>query len=124
MGRVPPAARLVYGAEPWPAPRHPESSLFTVLTPDAASRRLDRQDKGRAYRAYLRAGAAPIGQTIEWNNPRTGNYGTIVAVRDGISQQGRYCREFEQSVTVGGHRQDAYGVACQQPDGSWQLARR
>lgn len=31
------------------------------------------------------------------------------------------CREFQQTVTVGGQPQQGYGTTCQQPDGSWQI---
>lgn len=34
---------------------------------------------------------------------------------------GTYCREYQQTVTVGGRLQDSYGTACQQPDGSWKI---
>ncbi len=36
------------------------------------------------------------------------------------SAQG-YCREYSQSVSIGGQRQSSYGTACMQPDGSWQV---
>lgn len=32
-----------------------------------------------------------------------------------------YCREFTKVVNVGGQAQSAYGQACRQPDGSWQI---
>lgn len=32
-----------------------------------------------------------------------------------------YCREYTRTVTVGGVAQNAYGTACMQPDGSWQI---
>lgn len=34
---------------------------------------------------------------------------------------GVYCREFTQSVMIGGVRHEAYGTSCQQPDGSWRV---
>ena len=33
---------------------------------------------------------------------------------------GAYCREFTQTVTVGGRTQEAYGT-CRQPECSWQI---
>jgi hypothetical protein len=36
---------------------------------------------------------------------------------------GRYCREYQSTVTVGGLPQGGYGTACMQPDGSWQVMR-
>jgi triosephosphate isomerase len=34
---------------------------------------------------------------------------------------GRYCREFQQTVTIGGRTEQAYGTACMQPDGAWEV---
>jgi hypothetical protein len=31
------------------------------------------------------------------------------------------CREFQQTITVGGQTQEAYGTACRQSDGSWKI---
>jgi hypothetical protein len=33
------------------------------------------------------------------------------------------CREFTSTVTIGGQPQQAFGQACQQPDGSWQITQ-
>ncbi|KAB7738827.1 hypothetical protein F2P47_15430 [Parvibaculum sedimenti] len=35
---------------------------------------------------------------------------------------GQYCREYQTTVRVGGHYENSYGTACQQPDGSWRVA--
>jgi surface antigen len=83
---------------------------------------LDEADRVSMQQAQTRAYSAPIGQTINWNNPQSGHSGTYVATRDGTSSDGRYCREYQQTVNVGGKQQSAYGTACRQPDGSWQIA--
>ena len=36
---------------------------------------------------------------------------------------GGYCREYSQTVRVGGRIQESYGTACLQPDGSWRIVR-
>ncbi len=95
--------------------------LIGALVGSQIGRGLDDVDKMKANQAITKAQAAPLGETIAWNNPNTGNSGTITPVRDGTSSSGAYCREFQQSVTVGGKTQDAYGTACRQPDGSWQI---
>jgi len=62
---------------------------------------------------------APDGETITWNSDRQ-HY----AVRpEGSFQtsQGRYCREYQASSTVGNNVVQTYGTACRQPDGSWQI---
>jgi surface antigen len=82
---------------------------------------LDEIDRQKADDAFVSASHAPIGKTIHWNNPNTGHHGAIKTVRDGSSQEGEYCREFQSQITVGGKVQDAYGTACQKTDGSWQI---
>lgn len=82
---------------------------------------LDNADRSYAQQANQRAYDAPIGQTIRWNNPDSGNYGTITPTREGQTNTGAYCREYQQTVYVGGKQQSAYGTACQQPDGSWKV---
>ena len=74
----------------------------------------------RAYEdAQIRATAAPIGETIHWNN--AGAYGTVTPTREGTSSFNRYCREFQKTVTIGGQTEQAYGTACMQPDGAWEV---
>ena len=82
---------------------------------------LDRADQAYANKAMNSAHTAPVGETVAWNNPETGNRGSYTPVRDGTSTTGRYCREYQQTVIVGGKEQSAYGTACQQPDGSWEV---
>lgn len=84
---------------------------------------LDRADQAAAGNAFNQAYAAPVGQTINWNNPNSGNSGAITTTRDGYSSAGYYCREFQQTIKVGGKSQQAYGTACQQPDGTWQIVQ-
>ena len=86
-------------------------------------RSLDEVDRMQMDRANNRAQAAPIGQSIAWNNPDSGNSGTVTPIRDGTSQSGQYCREFQQTVTVSGRTETAYGVACRQSDGSWRVVQ-
>ena len=64
---------------------------------------------------------APSGTTNTWHNPDSGNSGTITPTQTYQQNDGTYCREFTQSVTVAGETQQAYGTACRQPDGTWQI---
>jgi surface antigen len=68
--------------------------------------------------AYMSALDGRLGETYRWEDGD--DEGEVTAVRDGYSGD-KYCREFRQQVTIGGERQEAYGAACQQPDGSWQI---
>ena len=69
--------------------------------------------------AQIRATTAPIGETIRWND--AGAAGTVTATREGTSSTNRYCREFQKTVTIGNRTEQAYGTACMQPDGAWEV---
>lgn len=64
--------------------------------------------------------SAPTGKAASWSNPDTGNSGTITPTKT-YQQAGAYCREYRQTVNVGGKQQEAYGNACRQPDGTWKI---
>lgn len=87
-------------------------------------RSLDRADQlamERTTQDALENGAS--GSSKTWTNPDTGHSGTVTpqpAFRDGSSDQ--VCREYQQTVTVAGQKETAYGTACRQPDGSWRIA--
>jgi surface antigen len=84
-------------------------------------RGLDDVDQLKAQRAQQRAQSAPLGQTIAWSNPDTGNRGAVTPLREGVSSTGTYCREFQQTIEVSGQHQSGYGTACRQADGSWEI---
>ena len=63
---------------------------------------------------------ARTGSPVEWNNPDSGNSGAIT-VTDTYKSGGRYCREYSDKIRVGGEVENAYGTACRQPDGSWEI---
>ncbi|MDE1145381.1 MAG: RT0821/Lpp0805 family surface protein [Azospirillaceae bacterium] len=69
--------------------------------------------------AQIQATSAPVGAPIVWNTGNAG--GSVTTLRDGHTTDGQYCREFQQTVTIGGETQQAYGTACQQPDGAWHV---
>jgi len=64
----------------------------------------------------------PSGQPVAWHNPDSGASGTVVP-RPAYQSGGTYCREFQQTITVGGQTQEGYGTACRQPDGSWKIVQ-
>lgn len=83
---------------------------------------LDRADMMYASRATERAYAAPIGETISWENPESGNRGTVTPIKEGKNTQtGDYCRQYQQTIVVDGQAETAYGTACKQNDGTWVL---
>ncbi len=62
-------------------------------------------------------------QGTSWRNPDSGNYGAITPVETYQTSQGKYCREYHQTVVIGGQAQQAYGTACRQQDGSWLIVK-
>jgi len=84
---------------------------------------LDEVDRMHADEAVNKAHDAELGEQISWNNPESGHSGTVTPTRDGTSDSGDYCREFYETVSIGGKTEDAYGVACRQPDGSWRIVQ-
>ena len=83
---------------------------------------LDRADRAAMQRTTQRSlETQRSGTSTTWQNPDSGNYGTITPKAAYQTASGRYCREFQQSITVGGQTQDAYGTACRQPDGTWKI---
>lgn len=95
--------------------------LLGALAGSEIGRTLDKADMMYMDQANTSAHDAPVGETISWNNPESGNSGTVTPTRDGLSASGRYCREYQQTVMIGGQEEKAYGTACQQPDGSWEI---
>jgi len=82
---------------------------------------LDRADQVAAVAAEHQALSGPADCQVRWENPNTGNSGQVRLINDRTGSDGRYCREYQCIVMVGGHRETAYGRACMQPDGSWQI---
>ncbi len=84
-------------------------------------RSMDEVDRMKASRAQQQATSAPIGQTITWNNPDSGNQGSYTPTNDGYTQNGRYCRQFRETITVDGQTETGTGVACRRADGTWEI---
>ena len=85
---------------------------------------LDQADKAKLERTHQQAlESSPVGKTAQGRNPDSGNHGTITPVKTYETSQGQYCREFQQTITVGGETKKAFGKACRQPDGQWMITQ-
>ncbi len=67
---------------------------------------------------------APTHETSTWRNPDNGDSEAITPVKTYQTSEGRYCREYVKTVTIGGEQQQVYGTACRQPDGSWVSVKK
>ena len=66
------------------------------------------------------------GERISWNNPNNSGgaaSGTTQITNIGRTSDGRECREYLNTVNIGGQQQTAYGTACRSPGGSWQIVQ-
>jgi surface antigen len=81
-------------------------------------RQLDGYDEQRAQRALE---YNETGRSSSWVNPDQGHAVTFVPTDTYRGSSGQYCREYQTHVEVGHRVEDAYGTACRQPDGSWEI---
>jgi len=98
--------------------------LLGGLLGGAIGNALDQRDQQLALQAAQNSFEhGRTGTESTWRNPDSGNSGSITPTRTYESAGGQYCREYQQTITVAGETQDAYGTACRQPDGSWQVVQ-
>ncbi len=64
---------------------------------------------------------ARSGTEVEWRDPDSGKRGAVIPSPAYRNARGQYCREYQQTVMIGGRKEAAYGTACRQPDGSWKV---
>lgn len=64
---------------------------------------------------------APNRHPVSWRDVQTGYGYEVTPMRTYEAHTGRYCREYQTVVTIGGRAEEAYGTACRQPDGAWEI---
>lgn len=64
------------------------------------------------------------GTAVHWENPDSGNRGSVTPVRTYQAKSGRYCREFEEVRVTGGVSRTEYGIACRTEGGTWKIRLR
>jgi surface antigen len=98
-------------------------TLLGAVVGNQVGQSLDRADEIYMSQAASRAYSAPVGEVVTWQNPSSNNPGSITTHSQRYEPSvGRYCREYQQTVVVGGRTERAYGTACRNPDGSWSIA--
>ncbi len=63
---------------------------------------------------------APVGKTIDWNNPKTRNSGATTVLAES-SQEGRPCKTIRVDTQAKGLKESMRYVACREADGRWGL---
>jgi len=94
-------------------------TILGALVGSSIGQSLDRADVG--YAGDTTNYALRNNNTSTWQNPSSGNTGPVTPTRTFQTDSGNLCREFQQTITVGGRTERAYGTACRQHDGSWKI---
>lgn len=97
-------------------------TLLGAMAGSSIGASLDSADLGYYNTTSQRAlETAPTGREIPWKNPDSGNYGTVTPTNTYQADNGQYCREYQQTITVAGKSERAYGTACRKDDGTWRV---
>ena len=97
-------------------------ALAGGLLGGAIGHRLDERDKRMATEAAHNAFEHNrTGTASTWQNPDSGNSGTVTPTETFQTASGQYCRRYTQDIMIGNEKHQTHGTACRQPDGSWQV---
>ena len=96
------------------------TALVGGLLGNYVGRRMDERDKRNMQSAIVNT---PVGSEATWKSKKTGDTYVVRPVKNYRARSGRYCREYNTRVKIGGKWKNAYGRACRQPDGSWQIVK-
>jgi surface antigen len=99
-------------------------ALLGGMLGSSVGQSLDNADRSAAEHTSQRAlETAQPGQALPWSNPSSGNSGTITPSNYYQNAEGQYCREYNQTIVVGGRSEKGHGTACRMPDGTWQIVQ-
>jgi len=80
-------------------------------------RTMDKVDRMKMQNALE---SAPTGKPVSWKNPDNGNRYTVTPTKT-YYHSSQPCREYHTTAVIGGKREQIYGKACRQADGSWKV---
>ncbi len=85
-------------------------------------KKLDDRDKRMAAQAAQEAFEnGRTGEARVWNNPDSGNSGSITPTQTYQIANGQYCRRFTQEFEIGGEKHEDHGTACRNANGVWEI---
>lgn len=65
--------------------------------------------------------AMETGHTLSWKSSGTNNYGTITPDKPYRNENGSYCRDFTQTITINVTPHTGTGTACRGGNGIWKI---
>ena len=92
-------------------------ALIGGIVGDQIGQYMDRQDEINMQNAIVQT---PVGQEATWTNEHRRITYTVRPIKN-YRSKGRYCREYQTKVNIGGKLRTAYGTACRMPDGAWKI---
>ena len=97
-------------------------AIFGAIAGDYVGAQMDERDQlMAAQNLQYSLELHPDGTTSTWQNPNSGNSGFSYPTKTSIMTDGTPCREFTATIVIGGEKQQGYGTACRQSDGSWKI---
>lgn len=93
-------------------------TVLGVIVGRSIGRHMDDSDQQCTGQALEHA---PDRTSVYWRDPDMGADYIVTPVDTYRHQDGRYCREYITRASIGGRREQVYGHACRQPDGSWAV---
>jgi len=81
---------------------------------------MDEQDQMKTAQAFE---YNRTGQSTSWQNPDTGYQYDVTPTNTYNNPEGTPCREFTMDADIGGKKEQVYGTACRQADGSWKVVK-
>jgi len=93
-------------------------AVIGILVGQSIGRSMDRVDQNCTGQTLE---YAPDHARVSWSDPESGNRYAVTPLRTYPASGNRYCREYQTDAIIGGRRQQVYGTACRQPDGSWKM---
>lgn len=92
-------------------------TLLGAYLGGAIGKSMDEQDQLKAQLALEKNRTQ---EPTTWRNPDNGNQYTVTPKKT-VKRAGRYCREYTMTADIAGKKQQTYGTACRQPDGTWKV---
>lgn len=92
-------------------------SVAGAVIGNAIGKNMDENDRRRMMDAMEEN---QVGEPAYWRNQNSGYAYEVVPVRNVRRPGHEYCREYRSVATINGKKQQMYGTACRQPDGSWR----
>ncbi len=98
----------------------PAGAVNTLFLHDSALSALSEADMGLLLDAIDRGLAAPEGESVSWENPKTGAKGTVEPGTF-YERDGRSCRHLKLEFSTKTQRGAGQWSYCRRADGPWEL---